>query len=374
MCGLVGVAGSLEFQDEALIKRLLLLDYFRGTDSTGLAAVRKTGEVHIAKMASHPIDLFDTKSFEKALSGYQSKAFIGHNRAATKGKINGNNAHPYEYGHIVGAHNGTLDQSSWRALNDALGYDTDVDSMAVIACIEKLGIEETVKLMCGAWALVWYDLKENTLNFLRNKERPMWFSYSSDFEKVFWASEWPMIQAATEMAGSNSYDLYSDKQDYSFFPTEEDVLYSYDINKMAEGGYKGLPEVKGKKLQGKAPAPVVSYQGGHNPFTRTPGTSITTTANKTTTGSSSDIPFLTVLCNDNEPFGSFLTKEKFGKMSGNKCMYCYEPVDFTDEGVVVFEGMNDVLCGECSGHTTSRYLATPTTYHEQVLKTQKGVK
>jgi glucosamine 6-phosphate synthetase-like amidotransferase/phosphosugar isomerase protein len=116
MCGLVGIAGKLTVKDEATMKRLFLLDFFRGPDSTGLAAVRGDGNIHVSKLASHPIDLFDSARFKTALSGYNSKIFLGHNRYATKGKVNANNAHPYHYGDIVGAHNGTLSISSWRAL------------------------------------------------------------------------------------------------------------------------------------------------------------------------------------------------------------------------------------------------------------------
>jgi hypothetical protein len=42
MCGHVGVAGDLALKDEALMKRLLIFDYLRGPDSTGLAAIETT--------------------------------------------------------------------------------------------------------------------------------------------------------------------------------------------------------------------------------------------------------------------------------------------------------------------------------------------
>src|SRR3546814_15939897 len=43
MCGHVGIAGKMELKDEALMRRLLVFDYFRGPDSTGFAALRKDG-------------------------------------------------------------------------------------------------------------------------------------------------------------------------------------------------------------------------------------------------------------------------------------------------------------------------------------------
>src|SRR3546814_3133548 len=111
--------------------------------------------------------------FSEANNVYQSLAFVGHNRFATKGKVNDLNAHPFHYGNIVGAHNGTLEKSSWDALDKKLGEDTDVDSQAIIKSIATFGIEETVPLLQGAWALVWFDMEAQTLNFLRKDERPL---------------------------------------------------------------------------------------------------------------------------------------------------------------------------------------------------------
>src|SRR3546814_12623264 len=62
--------------------------------------------------------LFPDTTLCRSLSGYNSKAFIGHNRAATLGKVNGLNAHPFRYDNIMGAHNGTLDTQSWLRLEE----------------------------------------------------------------------------------------------------------------------------------------------------------------------------------------------------------------------------------------------------------------
>jgi predicted glutamine amidotransferase len=374
MCGHVGIAGKLEFKDEATLKRLLLLDYFRGMDSTGLASIRKNDEVFVSKMASHPIDLFDTKSYEKASNAYQSKVFLGHNRSATRGKVNGANAHPYQYGHIVGAHNGTLDTTSWKELNKVLGYETDTDSMAVFACIEKIGIEETVKLMSGAWALVWVNLEDGTLNFLRNKERPFWFSYTDDFSKLFWASEWPMIQAATEMAGKDVYELYNNEGGYAYFHTEEDYHYFVDMNKLNSCEYKSPPLTRGKKLEGKAPTPV-KYLPQGSPFhggTQSGSSTTGGTGSGTSTSTKATVPFITIVTTAEKPLGSFVTKQEFMDMSQGKCCYCSEPIEMADEGLVIFESMGEILCSDCSGHSTTRLMALPKTYHEYLTLKEKN--
>lgn len=377
MCGHVGIAGKMEFRDEATMKRLLLLDYFRGTDSTGLAAIRKTGDADIAKIASHPIDLFDSKAFEGVLNAFKSTAFIGHNRAATKGKVNGHNAHPYAYGHIVGAHNGTLDAFSWKDLNTALGYETDVDSMAIFAHIEKFGIEETVKLLRGAWALVWVNLADNTLNFLRNKERPMWYGYTEDFSKIIWASEWPMIQSACQMAPKTyEYKLHRDQEGYTYFPMDTDLLYTFDLEELAAGSNGKLPEPILTELKGKEPLPVVTYNHtpSGSPFTGSSGTQSKTTTSNGGTNSPKEYPVVVnIETSEKRPFARFVNELEFEEMAKGGCTFCGGDVDFTEEGVVIFEATDQVLCPSCSGHSVTRYMATPNTYNTYLNPPKKEV-
>jgi glucosamine 6-phosphate synthetase-like amidotransferase/phosphosugar isomerase protein len=229
MCGIVGVAGDLWTRHEVFMKRMFLLDWMRGPDSTGLAAIRsQDNEVKIAKVADHPLVLFDTGRFKEALSGTLSKVFIGHNRLATKGKINHGNTHPFEYGNIVGCHNGTLDWHSFDLLKRELKEEFDVDSQALLAAIDKWGLKKTINKIEGSWSLVYYDKSDDTLNFLRNEERPMYYAYSKDFKHLFWASEWPMIQAAVRLGG-NADELFTDKEGNQFFKTEENTHYRFNV-------------------------------------------------------------------------------------------------------------------------------------------------
>lgn len=370
MCGHVGVAGKLEHKDEALMKRLLLLDYFRGPDSTGFAALRNNGELKIAKMASHPLDLFDTKKFQDALSGWNSNVFLGHNRLATKGIVNAVNAHPYEYGHIIGAHNGTLDANSWKDLEELLGEKTNVDSQAIFACIEKFGIEETVKHLRGAWALVWINLSDNSLNFLRNKERSFWYAYSDKFDKVFWASEYHMIQAATGMSPVK-YDMYSEKDTgHTYWGTEIDYWYRFDLEELKKGGQKP-PKPRVKQLKGKEPVPAVTYHNGHSPFVPKTGTvthihgKTTTTTSTGSTGSKSTDSevarnFRHLQGSKAEPFGGYIDKATFEEIARYGCSWCGSDVEFDEPGVVIYEKDNSILCPTCSGEVNhSRIYVDP---------------
>lgn len=397
MCGNVGVAGKLEFKDEALMKRLLVFDFFRGPDSTGFAALRTNGDVKIAKTAGSPVDLFDTGKFKEALSGHNSTIFLGHNRLATKGRISSFNAHPYQFGDIVGCHNGTLDQASWDWLNKKMDEKFDVDSMALIAAIAKFGPNEIIPNIRGAWALVWFDAKTQELNFLRNKERPFWLAYSKDFKKVFWASEHPILNAATALATNENqtYDLFQteDENQYRFFETEENWWYKLDINELTKGSTE-RPKPRVQVVKGLDPLPVTTthsnvgtsnygyqcYNGGGkgtDPFNRngatstqqgtssatTPDKSSKSTSTSTTTSTNSDgtsvgktgsnvIPFEPNIVKHfqgtvNNPLANTISKEKFEEFAKFGCAFCSKDVDYEEIGVVVLEQYDAVMCPQC---------------------------
>ncbi len=373
MCGLVGVAGNLGYGDEHLMKRLFILDYFRGTDSTGLAAISAKGVPTIVKMATHPINLFDSKAFDKALNGYQSSAFIGHNRAATLGLVNDNNAHPFQYGDIIGAHNGTLDKASWIRLELAAGKETDVDSAAIFACIDEIGIDDTIKLMengktasTGAWALVWYDMKDDTLRFLRNEHRPLWYGVSEKKDKIVWASEYPMIDASVKM--TSGWDVECDKEGYSYFPFRENWLYEVPLNRFIAGDFtlEDMEKCATRKLKGREP--VVEAQtaaGGAAPFqhratphggpylprnhSNTSGNGGSTDTTKERTGSNKVVTLFPEE-GDPEPFGGAITLDKFKKIAAYGCSYCGADVDENSEGMTIFTEDDVVLCKDCGKH------------------------
>lgn len=367
MCGHVGIAGALSFNDEATMKRLLLLDYARGPDSTGFAAIRKTGEACIAKVGSHPLDLFDMARFKAALSGSSSKVFLGHNRAATRGAVSTYNAHPYEFDHIVGAHNGTLDCSSAKDLEDLLGVKHPVDSMAIFESIANVGIAETAKSLKGAWALVWYDTSDGTLNFLRNKERPMYYAWTKDFKKLFWASEWEMLEAALKMS-STKYEMYEERgTGYQFFPMSEDVHYKFDVQAIIDGdGHK--PKPKCKTIKGKEAPPVKAA----DPFSRTaqvgndntmgfhtPDLGVIGTPRTLTTISPSKHKDCVHLKGDeDDPFAGAITKDEFEKAAQYGCSWCGSDVNWGDTGLIVSIKHDSVLCGKCSCKADSNRVYT----------------
>lgn len=191
MCGHVGVAGNITIREERIIKTLLILDSVRGIDGTGIAVIPKVGDVKLAKETGDPFNLFSHKQYDQSLMGTH-RAIIGHNRWKTQGKISKHNSHPFEFDTLVGAHNGTL--SNKFKLDDSAMFD--VDSENLYHHINKNGLRDAMNIAQGAWALVWWDKLNESINFLRNSERPLWLTRTPNGSTLFWASEKWMLQVA----------------------------------------------------------------------------------------------------------------------------------------------------------------------------------
>lgn len=363
MCGLVGIAGNLQYHDEVMMKRLFVFDYFRGTDSTGLAVLNPKGEHEIVKRACNPLDLFDSKQFDKALDARKAWGFLGHNRAATLGAVNNENAHPFQYGDIIGAHNGTIDKESWKRLEEAAGIETSVDSAAIFAAINAVGIDETMSLIehgrtstTGAWALVWYDDKDQTLRFLKNEHRPLYLCTHAKSDRIAWASEWIMLRAAEEMTAG--WETEPDKKGYSYFPLEDDWLYEFPLNDlMANFSLGDMLKAKVRQVKGKEPAPVSVTTMGTAPFRGGKTESITglkTTWTNTQkidgTGIEQRTPRvvdLSVITAD--PFGGVISYKDFESLSDSGvCSWCGSEVNMFDGGLTIYAEEDVVLCKKCT--------------------------
>jgi len=145
---------------------------------------------------------------DKAFTGFQ-RAIIGHNRFGTTGGISKRTAHPFDFDSLVGVHNGTL-TTKWKLEN---GNEFKVDSEALFNHMEVHGLSHLMQHMGGAWALVWWDKAEETLNFLRNKERPLWIAFTNDNDTLFWASELWMLEGVLRRNGVGYKEPFSLGQD-----------------------------------------------------------------------------------------------------------------------------------------------------------------
>lgn len=223
---------------------MLELDTVRGPHSTGITILpsSKGKDPFFIKKLGTPWDMYQYKDYDKAY-GEVANVLMGHNRWATKGAINAINAHPFQFGSIIGAHNGTL--RNQYLLDDA--KDFDVDSENLYYHMEKNGLAHTVERLNGAFALAWLDGKDNSINFIRNSERPLHYTHSKDGHTVFWASEVWMLTAALHSAGIKHTKIYS---------FQELKHYKLNIEQSFMDQKEPLPKWKTKPMKAFVPPPV----------------------------------------------------------------------------------------------------------------------
>lgn len=191
MCGLVGIiaSGTVVKGMVDVVSQLIEVDSLRGRHSTGVMRIDKKGMCYYKSALSGP-EFVATKGGDEFLYGGKGvKALIAHNRWATKGAVNHLNAHPFRHGHITLMHNGTL--RGQYLLPDSARFEVDSENIAW--SMQKIGEKETLEKLSGAFALAWFNEQDNTINFARNGERPLWFGLTQ-LGNVIYASERLMLE------------------------------------------------------------------------------------------------------------------------------------------------------------------------------------
>ncbi len=228
MCGIVGILGNIEPRHGNLFRDMWVVDALRGEDSSGLAFINANNHVRVIKDVGVPYDLFYTKSFIKACKK-KSICVIGHNRSATMGKVSQEMAHPFECGHIIGVHNGTL-RAKWRLL-DHTKFASDSEN--IFHSIKEIGVADTWTTVDGAACLIWWDRERRTLNMLRNDERPMFFTFVGKEDTkgsvMVWASEYWMLNSLMERRKIEHGQIWKPKPhthfEFSYDTKKKEVTY-----------------------------------------------------------------------------------------------------------------------------------------------------
>lgn len=192
MCGIVGVIGNMRLSrfHTSLFSQMLYADELRGHHATGIISVDKDKSVSYFKKAMPASEFLNLRTTDRVINEKRGiQALIGHNRYATQGAITDKNSHPFTHGEITLVHNGSLLEMDELPDNHLF----DVDSEAITHSINKIGIEDTVSLLNGAFTLVYHDYSDNSINIVRNKERPLAFGTIKFERNMAFASEANML-------------------------------------------------------------------------------------------------------------------------------------------------------------------------------------
>lgn len=176
MCGLVGIIArkpaGFYSKDLDLFEQMLVINTIRGRDSVGVMTALRDKDVLVVKHATrHASLLFETADYKKwrGRAIGNGRFVMGHNRAATRGAPSTDNAHPFVEENIILMHNGTIFNQEGLSTKKV-----EVDSHAICHALAESGdIEEVVQKINGAFALIWYDTKNEKLHAIRNEDRPL---------------------------------------------------------------------------------------------------------------------------------------------------------------------------------------------------------
>lgn len=195
MCGNIGVVNreKLIMASEKLLKFFyqgLYCDAVRGQHGTGICAVDDDGVIRTFKRALTSSDFLELSTAKKIMSDNDNVFLMGHNRHATTGNHTTENTHPFTNDNITLFHNGTL--TSHKELNPGKAFTVDSDAISYLISNSEDKIGALEKLT-GAFALVWYDSTDQTINFARNDERTFYIGKLKDSKSLVYSSEAGLI-------------------------------------------------------------------------------------------------------------------------------------------------------------------------------------
>lgn len=199
MCGLVAICSNQQKgfsnTEYAMFEHSMIFNQLRGDDSTGVALIDNDNVWEFVKEVGGFKALkghLYYEDFKKSLLG-EGRLVMGHGRAATRGNVTVNNAHPFMFEDkekgtgLVFMHNGTL--NTYQPGLEGM-HKYSVDSEFLAAAIHKHGAEKALSEVEGAVACLWWDMKENTFNFYHNADRPLYYMVSKQGAFYLNSEQW----------------------------------------------------------------------------------------------------------------------------------------------------------------------------------------
>lgn len=205
MCGLIGYTSNGVKADPIILRKLMKANDSRGGHSTGYYDGDSLNKV-LGKSHTLPMPK-------------KSEIFIGHTRYATHGKKTISNQHPFQYGSVIGAHNGVV--HNYREVGEKHGLKkTEVDSQMIFSVLNKSGRLDTLGSFSGALATL-FTMGNGKLYSYR-KTNPLWIGRDGNGGVYFSSLRDVMIEC-------NLKNIYQQKEGRIYVWDEGKVIAKYDI-------------------------------------------------------------------------------------------------------------------------------------------------
>ena len=154
MCGIFGtILKERKKPDLGALRALTMANRQRGKEALGFFDSNES----IFKKATDPMDLLADGDCTEWLdnSSRDSWFIVGHTRFGTRGKNIDANSHPFQYGDVIGSHNGII-----QAPNN---YTVDSEFAIDMLDRHESNYQEALADEWGYWTLAWYDRRHKEL-------------------------------------------------------------------------------------------------------------------------------------------------------------------------------------------------------------------
>ncbi|HEY6020646.1 MAG TPA: hypothetical protein VIY48_12370 [Candidatus Paceibacterota bacterium] len=307
MCGLCGVISpKLTATQIRTFQDLLAVSVLRGDNGAGI--------VGVPMAANKPIEILRMAGLTSAELAYSADFWqlakeplcllMGHARQPTSGGFEDKDCHPHEAGNIIGMHNGTMTTVMNRVV-----LKEGNDSAMLFNAINEHGIDQVVKHSNGAFALTYIDKSTETLYFLRNTERPLYWGTIKGENVVYWASEKGFLDLVLPR-------IY--KKEIKTYGQVPLALVSFRIRPLGKVGYTHTRKLSDKP--GNV-VPLISPPSKHD----------------------SDVTMFQT------QKGHYHTFEDLRIILASGCAYCKQSAIMTDytKGIIAWIAPEEFICSEC---------------------------
>ena len=254
MCGIFGYAKRQNAQNDnqlEVIKKVLtnLADesVVRGTDSTGISMINPASR-RTFKATAPSSEVITDDSWESNILDRVDRnntIAIGHVRLATHGVVNSRNAHPFEIGNVIGAHNGII--YNYNKLAKKYNKSIEVDSEIIFESLNLNSKKKALEELEGDFAISWIRDSNRIVHLARESSRPLSVAYWKKAKTLIWASTDEILKKSLKRAGLNLKQV----------SLKSEIIYSFNTDKFDTKYNPSRIEFEAKEKE------VISYTGSH---------------------------------------------------------------------------------------------------------------